>query len=259
MVDSPLDVLQATAVDEIEVAFAIARHIEVTADLAITPTRLQRAAFDAAVAAQVHGARSVADVLAALMEMGFGRAAIEQVHTQHSHLPWVFEHRCGLPIVLAAVVLSALRSVGIRATGINHPGHFLVLGDHSEGNFSDGMLIDPAAMALVSEEDRSVVEPATPLNIAQRMLNNLKALSVAQRAWQQFFAHVDVQLALAHNEPELRALLHFERGETWLELGAVDAARVDYDQCLNLSEDARLGQRVSERIAELGAHKQTLH
>ena len=108
------------------------------------------------------------------------------------------DRRTGIPITLSLVYIEVARRAGIRAEGINFPGHFLVraLHDLHTDNPGEGLIIDPFHTgAILDEEDcrrllqsaigeeaagPELLARATRRQILVRMLLNLKRLYVSR-------------------------------------------------------------------------------
>ena len=128
----------------------------------------------------------------------------------NSYLPLVLESGRGIPITLSMVYVSVARRLGLRADGINAPGHFLV-------QVSDGgkpYLVDPffCGMVLSREDayqrlehclsmpvDRDVelLKPATHHQWIQRTLLNLVQLFDAEERIEDKLAIVELSQLLA--------------------------------------------------------------
>src|SRR3712207_9465626 len=64
---------------------------------------------------------------------------------RNSCLNEVLERRTGIPITLSLVYIEVARRAGVRAEGINFPGHFLVrvLQDLHTDDPGEGLIVDP--------------------------------------------------------------------------------------------------------------------
>jgi len=175
-----------------------------------------------------------------------------------SRLDNVLATRSGIPISLGVLLIHLARAQGCETWGINFPGHFLVS--------VDTRLIDPFEMSEVSEADcLSRLSPparqgafvrAPARKVALRMLNNLKYQFASVARWDKALDMLDYQLALA---PGDGAVL-FERGEFWLRLGAVDAARDALEKCISsVNEKSELYQLAEEQLELMSGQHDTLH
>lgn len=144
-------------------------------------------------------------------EQGFAGNRAHYDDPRNSFLNEVLERRTGIPITLAVVYLEVARRAGLRVSGVNFPGHFLLrVSDNAprQGG-ADFVIIDPFhGGALLSEGDcrellrqhvgdeaafdRALLEPATKHQIIVRMLVNLKRLYVRMRSFPQarFISHL---------------------------------------------------------------------
>ena len=177
---------------------------------------------------------------------------------ENSRLDTVLALRRGIPISLGVLLIHLARSQGRRACGINFPGHFLVR--------VEDQLIDPFQMSVTNEQECLTQQHtqvgdnpfavASARGVASRMLNNLKYHYAALTRWDLALDMLDYQIALAPDN----ASLFFERGQFWLRIGAVDAARDSFKLCLDGAEGARQLERLAtEQLRLLGASTDTLH
>jgi regulator of sirC expression with transglutaminase-like and TPR domain len=124
-------------------------------------------------------------------ELGFRGNTADYYDPRNSFLREVLDRRVGIPITLAVVTIEVGRRVGVRATGIGFPGHFLVRVHERPGD--DGEVIDPfnggatlreadlveLLRRVVGPEARfepSLLEPTTNRQILTRMLQNLAGI-----------------------------------------------------------------------------------
>jgi regulator of sirC expression with transglutaminase-like and TPR domain len=133
---------------------------------------------------------------------------------RNSCLNEVMDRKTGIPITMAIVYIEVARRAGIRAEGINFPGHFLVrcLQDLHTDDVDDGLIVDPfhTGAILNEPECRQLLEPhlsdaafdpsllarATRRQILVRMLLNLKKLYVKMHSFPQARITTDALLAL---------------------------------------------------------------
>ncbi len=134
-------------------------------------------------------------------DLGFSGDREHYEDPRNSFLNVVIERRAGIPISLAVVFLEVADRIGLRAEGVNFPGHFLVRvpGDDLS---TRGLLLDPFhGGAIISEADchqllrahmgeEAVLDPAMLAtahkhDIVVRMLLNLKRAYVRMRSFPQ--------------------------------------------------------------------------
>ena len=131
---------------------------------------------------------------------------------QNSYLNEVLARRRGIPISLGIVYMAVAARVGLRMFGVNTPAHFVVGCRTSEGvlfvdPFTGGEVLDREACkerieSLVGHKGVVMNEhfrPAGSLDIAARVLRNLKAAYAMQNSWAEI---VSVQRRLAALLPE---------------------------------------------------------
>jgi regulator of sirC expression with transglutaminase-like and TPR domain len=235
--------------DEISAALLVNQWLEPTLQPASVRAQLDRL---------TDGAATDQPPWALLAALGFGGNTDDYDNALNSRLDWVVAHRRGIPITLAVLLLQVARNLGHRAVGINFPGHFLARVDDT--------LIDPFDMCESSEQTwtarldpalprAGLFAPASPTMIAQRMLNNLKLQAYRDRALPQALELLDLQLAMAPQDP---ALL-FEQGECWLGLGAQAAASAAFSRALAAGAPPQLRQLIRKRLDRLDPGAETLH
>ncbi len=178
-------------------------------------------------------------------------------HSYHdlanSRMDAVLARRRGIPITLAVLLVHLARQRGEPAVGLNAPGHFLS---------RIGMqVIDPFTMRVLPVDGD--IEPAGPVDIALRMLNNIKQILTASGDQARALDMVDYQLALLRDtaSPQNVALLLLEKGEYWRSIGAPELAVDCYEEASSLSgEGTEIATVCQARIAQLGgARGPTLH
>lgn len=115
---------------------------------------------------------------------------------QNSYLNEVLTRRCGIPISLGILYMAVAARAGLKMFGVNTPGHFVV-GCCSGSDvlfvdpFTNGDVLDRAACkcrieqklgkkGAVCDED---FRAAAPLDVAARVLRNLKAAHAMQERW----------------------------------------------------------------------------
>jgi regulator of sirC expression with transglutaminase-like and TPR domain len=147
-------------------------------------------------------------------ELGFTGNRDHFEDPRNSCLNDVIDRRTGIPITMALIYIEVARRAGVRAEGVNFPGHFLVrcLQDLHTDDPSEGLIVDPfhGGAILNEAECRQLLEPhmseaafepsllarATRRQILVRMLVNLKKLYVKMHSFPQARATTDALLAL---------------------------------------------------------------
>lgn len=129
-------------------------------------------------------------------EEGFIGNKEDYYNPRNSYLPFVMEERTGIPITLSLVYKTVIERLGIRAYGINAPGHFLVgVKAHADEEvmivdpFFGGRINSPAEAIDRLEElfgrdlpdPHRILEPASHREWLGRMINNLWQIFAQQR------------------------------------------------------------------------------
>ncbi|MTE20847.1 tetratricopeptide repeat protein [Streptomyces sp. TRM43335] len=160
---------------------------------------------------------------------GFHGTPADYRRLESSLLGEVLRRRRGLPILLSVVWIEVARRAGAPVYGVALPGHFVVgLGDPR----GEHVLVDPFAGGLPLDDrdvdllvagttgaapTEAMLQPAGPLEIVLRVLNNIRAWAAARpehtdvRLWA-----VELSLLLPHHPARLRherARLLVERGD----------------------------------------------
>lgn len=115
---------------------------------------------------------------------------------ESSYLHRVIETGVGIPISLSMVYMSVAQACGLDLAGVAAPMHFLTRYDAPEGPlfvdaFYNGRILSYADairwLHTISDCDHDEIEaslePASPRDVAARMLNNLKALHIRNEHW----------------------------------------------------------------------------
>ena len=193
-----------------------------------------------------------------LREAGFGGSTDASSVAVASCLDKLLETKRGLPISLGVLLIHLARKLGHNVVGVNFPGHFLVRVGKK--------LVDPYLMNETSEMDclarlRNVADAgsqfadASPDDVALRMLNNLKHQYVNDGEWYRALEMLDYQLALAPENPHW----YLERGQFWLRLGAITAARDAFFTVLKHASGGELAQYARVNLEALEGQDEVLH
>ncbi|MEW1999313.1 transglutaminase-like domain-containing protein [Streptomyces coelicoflavus] len=178
---------------------------------------------------------------------GFHGVGADYQRLESSLLHEVLLRRRGLPILLSVVWLEVARRAGAPVYGVALPGHFVV-GFGSDHGTETGdaatagrVLVDPfdggrllsgkdaevlVAGATGAELRPSMLEPAAPLEVVSRVLNNVRAWA-AGRPEQSAVGLWAIELALLL--PAHAARLRYERARLLVQRGefAVGAGELD--------------------------------
>ncbi|MBD3893317.1 transglutaminase-like domain-containing protein [Hydrogenophaga sp.] len=200
-------------------------------------------------------------------DLGFGGNRNDYHDPQNSYLSSVLRTRRGVPITLAVLWLELAQGLGMKACGINFPGHFLVKVTLPHGQ----VVIDPFTGQSLSREDLSerlepykrrngliddfdvpaglYLQAAAPRDMLARILYNLKDIHRTQQDWQRLIAVQDRLLVLSPKAwDEYR-----DRGLAWAEVGDHRRALSDLETYLAQSDDAIGRQALAQRVRELRA------
>lgn len=190
---------------------------------------------------------------------------------RNSCLNQVIERRTGIPVTMAIVYMDVARRAGLRAEGINFPGHFLVrVWDGAKGDAAAGVIVDAFNDgAILAEEDcRALLarhdEPmayqpeflarATRRQVFVRMLVNLKRLYVQNRSFPQARAVTGALMALSPSSlQELR-----DRGLLSYHLHDYAAALRDLEEYLRLLTLTDKGEEAREETTQVWDHVKSL-
>lgn len=206
-------------------------------------------------------------------ELGFTGNREQYEDPRNSCLNEVMDRKTGIPITMALVYIEVARRAGVRADGINFPGHFLVraLQDRHTEDADEGLIVDPFhGGAILSEPDcrqllnrymgedaafePSLLAPATRRQILVRMLLNLKRLYVRMHSFPQARAATDALLAL---QPSSLADLR-DRGLLAYHMNDFASALRDLEEYLKLSRLSEQDEDERKEAEQVWEHVKTL-
>lgn len=196
-------------------------------------------------------------------DLGFAVNANHFHDPANSDIASVLRTRRGIPISLAVLWLELAQQLGLNATGVSFPGHFLVKVSLSQGQ----VVIDPLSGQSLSRDvlaerlapwrhsglDEDLVpmglflQSAEPREIVARMLRNLKDIHTQQSDWARLLKVLD---RLAMVLPEAWETFR-DRGLVHAELGHTAAATADLSHYLANAEYPADHAMVSERLEAL--------
>ncbi len=205
-------------------------------------------------------------------DLGFHGNRERYSDVRNSCLNQVLERRTGIPITLAVVYIEAARRAGLRAEGINFPGHFLVrVWDAATGDAEHGLVVDPfdggavlteqdCQALLARQEDGDVpfrpefLARASRRQIFLRMLMNLKRLYVQHRSFAHARVVTDALLALSPSSlQELR-----DRGLLSYHLHDYAPALRDLEEYLKLVALTDRGDESRDETTQVWDHVKSL-
>ncbi|MDP2742125.1 MAG: tetratricopeptide repeat protein [Hydrogenophaga sp.] len=198
-------------------------------------------------------------------DMGFGGNVNNYYDPDNSYLNAVLRTRRGIPITLAVLWLELAQGLGLKARGVNFPGHFMVKVNLPNGQ----VVIDPFSGQSLSREDLSerlepykrrnglvddfdvpvglYLQAAAPREILARILRNLKEIHRTQEDWLRLIAVQDRLLVLLPDAwSEYR-----DRGLAWAEMGELRLAVSDLEIYIEHTEDTLERDAIDQRLQEL--------
>ena len=205
-------------------------------------------------------------------EQGFTGNREQFDDPRNSCLNEVMDRKTGIPITMALIYIEVARRAGVRAEGINFPGHFLVrcLHDLGTDDPSDGLIVDPfhGGAILDEAECRRLLEPhmddaafepsllarATRRQILVRMLLNLKKLYVKMHSFPQARLATDALLAL---QPSSLADLR-DRGLLAYHINDFSHALRDLEEYLKVARLSEQDEDQKKETEQVWEHVKTL-
>src|SRR5687767_4989201 len=205
-------------------------------------------------------------------ELGFTGNREHFEDPRNSCLNEVMDRKTGIPITMALIYIEVARRAGLRAEGVNFPGHFLVrcLQDLHTDNPMEGLIVDPfhSGAILNEQECRQLLQPhmsdaafepsllarATRRQILVRMLLNLKKLYVKMHSFPQARATTDALLAL---QPSSLADLR-DRGLLAYHMNDFSRALRDLEEYLKVARLSDQDDDQKKETEQIWEHVKTL-
>lgn len=206
-------------------------------------------------------------------ELGFFGNREQYEDPRNSCLNEVLDRRTGIPITVSLVFIEVARRAGLRAEGVNFPGHFLVrvLHDLHTDDPDEGLIVDPFHGGAILDEHQcrllldghmrgeaawapALLARATRRQILVRMLLNLKRLYVSWRSFPQARSVSDLLLALSPSAvTELR-----DRGLLAYHMNDFPAALRDLEEYLKLAQPVEGDDEQKKDNAQVWEHVKAL-
>ncbi|CAN5891761.1 tetratricopeptide repeat protein [soil metagenome] len=202
-------------------------------------------------------------------ELGFGGNVNNYYDPCNSYLHQVLASRRGIPITLAVLYIELASQIGLMASGVSFPGHFLVKLRVQTGQHHGEVVIDPFTGHSLSREELDellapykrnrglqgdfdvplglFLQAAPARDVVARMLRNLKEIHRNSGDWIRLLAVQERLVILLPQAWEERR----DRGIAHAELGLSDAAERDLADYLEHALDAQDRVAIGERLAEL--------
>lgn len=204
-------------------------------------------------------------------ELGFSGNLNDYYSADNSYLHRVLRTRRGIPISLAVLYIELAHRLGLEASGVSFPGHFLVKLRLAQGD----ALVDPmSGQSLSREALEERLEPylsqvlglaprsgrrvdllpnflasAAPREIIARMLRNLESIHRQADDWPRLLAVQQRLVVLQPQEWDWRR----DRGLTYAELGLVHEAIDDLAAYLRHAGATSDRADIADKLAELRA------
>ena len=199
-------------------------------------------------------------------DLGFGGNLNDFYATGNSYIHSLIETRRGIPISMAVVWLELAQGIGLTATGVSFPGHFLikislpmgqaVIDPLSGQSFSGEKLsemLEPYRLTQDFEVPLGLYLQAAPArDVLARMLRNLKEIFKSQKQWTHW---LEVQERLIVLMPEAWTEYR-DRGLAHAALGKHSQALADLEHYLAHVQDVvdvdAIARQVEMLRTELG-------
>jgi regulator of sirC expression with transglutaminase-like and TPR domain len=252
-----------------EVALAIAGEFQPELDAAEARAELDRRGAEAADAlSSGGGAGERAAGLVRFLRHACGfRGNEEHYDDLRNHfLNEVLARRTGIPITLAVVYVEVAACIGLPLAGVSFPAHFLARTTGEPPVVIDpfhGVLLDEAgcrallarALGAQARFGPERLAPASPAEVALRMLGNLKHRYAARRDFLRALDCCERMLLIAPASPgEIR-----DRGLLYEQLECFGPALDDLERFLALAPDAPEASALRARVEALRPRVAHIH
>ena len=203
-------------------------------------------------------------------ELGFAGNVNDYYDPLNSYLHHVLRTRRGIPITLAVLYIELATQIGLVATGVSFPGHFLVKLRMRTGSQHGEVVIDPFTGHSLSRDELDellapykrnhglqgefdvplglFLQSASARDILARMLRNLKEVHRGAGDTARLLPVLQRLVVLLPQAWDERR----DRGLAYAELGFTDLAAADLATYLQQAVDAPDRASVREQLAALG-------
>lgn len=159
---------------------------------------------------------------------------------QNADLIRVIDRRRGLPVSLGIIYLEIARRLGVKAQGMNTPGHFLM----RVGKDEQARILDPFNGGLVlAADDLRPLGPAQGITapdygpvenreVLLRLLNNIRSRALAGKDMRRVLEIVERMVLVSPRQPDLWLDLARANESIGKLKGAIQAAQ----QCMSLAD-----------------------
>ena len=198
-------------------------------------------------------------------ELGFSGNVNDYYDPRNSYLHEVLQTRRGIPITLALLYTEIATQIGLSASGVSFPGHFLVKLRMPRGE----VVLDPFSGQSLSRDElderllpyrrhRGLVgefeaplglflQSAPPRDVIARLLRNLKEIHRTAADWPRLLAVIERLLILLPQAWEERR----DRGIALAQMGDAAGAAADLAQYLESCPDAADAKPLREQLRAL--------
>jgi regulator of sirC expression with transglutaminase-like and TPR domain len=159
---------------------------------------------------------------------------------QNADLIRVIDRRRGLPVSLGILYLEIARRLGVRAQGMNTPGHFLM----RVGEGEQARILDPfnGGLVLAADDLRPLgpaqgvtapeYGPAENREVLLRLLNNIRSRALASKDMRRVLEIAERMVLVSPRQPDLWLDLSRANEATGKLKGAIQAAQT----CIALAD-----------------------
>lgn len=178
-----------------------------------------------------------AQLLASLFAERFGYDGDRLTYDdpKNADLMAVIDRRRGLPVALGILYIHAARAGGMKASGLNTQGHFVIRVTHRHDDvtidpFNNGMVLSGANVPNVLR-DAAMAEPVGDIDVLLRLQNNLKIRALEAKDHERGLELARRMTLLAPRRPDL----WFDLARITEAMGILAAAAKAYAACLELA------------------------